>query len=323
MRRKTIRRIALILLHSIGFLLLYFVIRKLDFRMTAEYFALFKVWKIVAGLVILFLVYMIKSYRWLLINRAFGIKGSYLTFLVFFLFTGFLGTITPGRLGEFAKIWLVKNHYKSSITVSTSSVLLDRIWDVLILSMVGGVSMMLIISRFVIDWYTIAIIGLIFFIALGIIIFPGLIFRPALALAGKRPIRAELQQIYETWSQNRMGLMIPGFCTSLLAFGMLAVIPLMFSVDINAMVSYGTSVTAVSISNILAFIPVSIAGFGTREFVFTRVWSLHSHPAEIAIAISTIYFIITYLGSMLLGGIAYMTSIRKFYSIKDIRSKVE
>ncbi len=321
MRKKTLQGIVFILLHSIGFLLLYFVIRKLDFRMTAEYFAFFSTWKIVVGLAILFLVYMIKSYRWLLINRAFGVNGRYQTFLAFFLFTGFLGTITPGRLGEFAKIWLIRNHCKAGITVSTSSVLLDRIWDVLILSMVGGISLMLIFSQFIIDWYTIVIIGLIFLIALTIIIFPGILFRPALALAGNRPFRKELSQIYEIWKKNRVKLMIPGFSTSLIAFGMLAVIPVMFSTDLNVMISYGTSVTAVSISNILAFLPISIAGFGTREFVFTRVWSMHSHPAEIAIAISTIYFIITYIGSMFFGGIAYLVSIRKLYSIKQIRSR--
>lgn len=320
-KKNTIRKIALTLLHSLGFVLLFFVIRNLDFQVLKDNFALFKTWKIFASLGILLLVYLIKTLRWLIINRSFGINGSYGTLLVFFLFSGLLSTITPGRLGEFARIWFIQKQYRTGLTVSTSSVLLDRIWDVLVLSMIGGISMTLVISRFAIEWYTLAILVLIFLFALGIILFPGMLFRPALALTGNRPIREELQQIYGTWKENRFGLMIPGFSTSLIAFGLLAVIPVMFSADLDSSVSYGTSVTAVSISNILSFLPVTVAGFGTREFVFTRVWSIQSHAATAAIAISTIYFIITYIGSMLLGGIAYLVWIRKFYSIREIRSR--
>lgn len=319
--RNAYRKIGLILLHSLGFVLLFFVIRNLDFRMLKENFALFKTWKIITGFGILLLVYLIKTYRWLIINRAFGVKGSYGTLLLFSLFSGLLSSITPGRLGEFARIWLIQKHYRAGLTISTSSVLLDRIWDVLVLSMIGGISMVMIISRYAIEWYTLTVIVLIFLFALGIILFPGIMFRPAIALAGNRPVRKELQQIYRTWKENRYGFLIPGFSTSLIAFGMLAVIPLMFSADLDSPIHYGTSVTAVSISNILSFLPITVAGFGTREFVFTRVWSLQSYTAEIAVSISTIFFICTYLGSMILGGIAYLVRIRKFYSIREIRSR--
>jgi uncharacterized membrane protein YbhN (UPF0104 family) len=321
MGHKIIRRTGLILLHSLGFVLLYFIIRNLDFQMIRENFSLFKPWKVAAGLGILMMVYLIKTYRWLTINRSFGMKTTYGTLLVFFLFSGLLSSITPGRLGEFSRIWFIQKQYKAGIMVSTSSVLLDRIWDVLTLSMIGGISMILLISRFTIDWYTMALMGMIFLFALGLILFPGIMFKPAMALAGKRPIREELEYIYVVWKKNRLGLIIPGFSTSLLAFGLLAIIPVIFSADLNAPVQYGTSVTAVSISNILSFLPVTVAGFGTREFIFTRVWSIQAYPAHIAVSVSTIYFICTYLGSMLFGGIVYGVWIRKFYKLREIRNR--
>jgi uncharacterized membrane protein YbhN (UPF0104 family) len=321
MGKKIIQRTGLILLHSLGFILLYFVIRNLDFQLIKENFSLFKPWKMASGLGILLVVYLIKTYRWLAINQSFGIKATYRTLLVFFLFSGLLSTITPGRLGEFSRIWFIQKQYRAGITVSTSSVLLDRIWDVLILSMIGGISMILVISRFTIEWYTMALLGMIFLFALGIILFPGILFRPALALAGCRPIRVELDNIYRVWKENRMGLIIPGFSTSLLAFGLLAIIPVMMSADLDAPVHYGTSVTAVSISNILSFLPVTVAGFGTREFIFTRVWAIQAYPAHIAVSVSAVYFICTYLGSMLLGGIVYLLWIRKFYNLREIRSR--
>ena len=321
MGKKFIRRTGLVLLHSLGFVLLYFVIRNLDFHLIKENFSLFKAWKIATGLGILLLVYLIKTYRWLTITRSFGMKATYGTLLVFFLFSGLLSTITPGRLGEFSRIWFIQKQYKAGITVSTSSVLLDRIWDVLVLSMIGGISMVLVISRFSIEWYTMALMGMIFLFALGIILFPGILFRPAMAIAGNRPIREELENIYRVWKGNRIGLIIPGFSTSLLAFGLLSIIPVMLSADLNAPVNYGTSVTAVSISNILSFLPVTVAGFGTREFIFTRVWAIQDYPAHIAVSVSTIYFICTYIGSMLFGGIVYLLRIRRFYKLREIRSR--
>ena len=321
MGKKILKRTGLILVHSLGFVLLYFVIRNLDFQLIKENFSLFKPWKIAAGLGILLMVYLIKTYRWLTINRSFGMKTTYGTLLVFFLFSGLLSSITPGRLGEFSRIWFIQKHYKAGITVSTSSVLLDRIWDVLILSMIGGISMVLLISRFTIEWYTMALMGMIFLFALGLILFPGIMFKPAMALAGNRPIREELEYIYRVWRKNRLRLIIPGFSTSLLAFGILAIIPVILSADLNAPVQYGTGVTAVSISNILSFLPVTVAGFGTREFIFTRVWALQAYPVHIAVSVSTIYFICTYLGSMLFGGIVYGVWIRKFYKFREISSR--
>ncbi len=320
MSKKIIRKISTVLLHSLGFVILYFVVRKLDFGLMEENFTLFRTWKILAGLGILLLVYLIKTYRWMTINQAFGMQADYWTLLVFFLFSGLLSSITPGRLGEFSRIWFIQKKYRAGISVSTSSVLLDRIWDVLTLSMIGGISLILLLSRFTIEWYTLSLIILIFVLSLAILLFPGVIFRPAIRLSGRRPIRKELEYIYAVWKQNRLGFLIPGFSTSLIAFGMLAVIPVMLSADLDAPVLYGTSVTAVSISNILSFLPITVAGFGTREFVFTKVWSIHAYTALTAVSVSFVYFITTYLGSMILGAVAYLGWIRKFYSIREIRS---
>lgn len=323
-RRKPgiLRQIALILLHSLGFVLLYFLVRKLDFSLMREYFGLFRAWKIALGLGILMLIYLLKNYRWMRINRAFGMDCRYGTLLVYFLFSGLLSSITPGRLGEFSRIWFLQKKYRPGIPVSTSSVLLDRIWDVLTLSIIGGISLVLLISRFSIEWYSLALIFLVFLLALGIVLFPALLLTPAIKLAGNRPLRAELENILRVWKRNRFRFLLPGFTTSIGAFALLALIPVLLSPDLGSPIRYGTSVTAVSISNILSFLPVTVAGFGTREFVFIRAWSIESYSAVIAVSVSFVYFITTYLGSILFGGFAYLGWIRKFYPVREIRRRI-
>jgi len=322
MSRKSLQKIAFYLLHSLGFILLYFVVRQLDFTLLKENLLHFKFWKIVAGLIILMCVYLIKSYRWFMINKAFGVECNYGTLLVFFLASGFLSVITPGRLGEFAKIWFLNRKYQTGVTVATSSVLLDRIWDVLVLSLMAGVSMAFMITRYQIDPVAIIVILLFFGFALGLILMPGMLFRPLLVLTRKHRIHGDIRRVFDVWRGKRYRFLLPGFSTSIVAFGLLAFMPFILTVDLDAGIPYVSSISAVSISNILSFLPVTIAGFGTRELVFIQVWELHSHPAVIAISISTVYFIVTYLGSLVIGGITYLIWIRKMFRINKIREVI-
>jgi uncharacterized membrane protein YbhN (UPF0104 family) len=142
-----------------------------------------------------------------------------------------------------------------------------------------------------------------------------------LKILKEKTIRQEIDAVFVLWRKNRFRFLLPGLVTSLAAFLLLALIPLLFSGDLDAPVSYVTSISAVSISNILSFIPVTIAGFGTRELVFTQIWHMNGYAPELAISVSTVYFIITYLGSMLLGGLVYLFSFRKIYRIRNIQNQ--
>jgi uncharacterized protein (TIRG00374 family) len=321
MNRKMWRRILFYTLHSIGFILLYLVVKNLDFRKLLTLMMDFPAWKVVLGLILLVLVYLIKTLRWLSINSILDIRTGYSNLFVFFLFSGFLSAITPGRLGELAKIWFLKKKYPVSLPLATSSVLLDRLWDVILMSMMALSSMVLLISRFEFMAWSVILIAVLLLGCLLAILFPAIIFKPLLFVVRRQDLKDEIESVFRLWVKNRYLFLVPGLSTSLAAFLLLALIPVMFSVELNAPVSFTTSISAVSLSNILSSIPVTVAGFGTRELVFTQVWGLNGYEPEVAISVSTVYFIITYLGSMLLGGIVYLVSFRKIFRLKDLQSK--
>ena len=321
MNRKSWRNILFYALHCTGFILLFFVIRRLEFSKLMDLLLLFPAWKILLGLGLLILVYLVKTLRWFLINRILNIRTSFYNLLAIYLISGFFSVFTPGRLGEFAKIWFLKKKYPVSVTMATSSVLLDRIWDVLILSLMAVSSMVLMISSFQVEAWTILLIGLLFLCSLFAIIFPGIMFRPLLWLIRKGKLYDGLESVFLQWKKTRFRFLVPGLLSSLLAFLILASIPLMFSVELDAPVAWTSSVSAVSISNILSFIPITVAGFGTRELVFTGIWDMNNYTAETAIAVSTIYFAITYLGSLLIGGMVYLLGFRRMYSMREIREQ--
>jgi uncharacterized membrane protein YbhN (UPF0104 family) len=308
------------LLHIVGFVLLWVVLRDLQWD---AFFVLLKTipfWKYLVGLAVLCLVYALKSLRWHLLNRSFGIKTTWKTALIFYLSAGFLSVITPGRLGEFAKIYFLKRKYQISIASATSSVFLDRIWDVLVLSFAAGISVVILLAHPGANLVGLVLIGLLFLGSLLVILLPSLLFTPLLFLV--RPytgVHDKLQEVFDLWKESRFRNFATSLSLSALAFLMLAALPVLFSQGTPYPILYKSGIGVISISNILSFLPVTIAGFGTRELVFTEVWKLGGHPKEIALSISTAYFMVTYVGSLLMGGVVYLFNLKKLYRPAEIR----
>lgn len=308
------------MLHLTGFVLLYFVIRGLEWSRFFELLKTFPLWKYMTGLAILCLVYAIKSLRWHLLNRSFGIETTWRTALVFYLSAGFLSVITPGRLGEFAKIYFLKQRYKINLTAATSSVILDRIWDVLVLSFAAGISVVLLLSDPGLNVLSLVLISMLFLASLVIVLIPSVLFIPLLFLIKRfSALHSKVDDVFQLWKSSRFNNFLISLSITAAAFLMLAFIPVLFSQDTAYPVQYSAGIGAISISNILSFIPVTIAGFGTRELVFTEVWGLSQHPKEIALSVSTAYFMVTYLGSLLIGGVVYLVNMKELYRPGVIR----
>ncbi len=316
--KKSIRKGLFVLLHMAGFILLWFVVRDLRWNDFLKELASFPVWKYIAGLTILAGVYIMKSWRWQLLNRSFGIQIPLKTAIVFYLSAGFLSVITPGRLGEFAKIYFLKRKYNVNTAMATSSVLLDRIWDVLVLSLFASLSMTVFYAGASI--IVLLLMAALFIVSMLVIVLPGAIFIPLLfALQRFSRLKEKANEIYIMWKSKRFNSITRALVLTLLSFLMLAGIPVLFSAGSPYPIDFMEGIGAISISNILSFIPITIAGFGTRELVFTEIWKLREYPKEIAISVSTSYFMVTYLGSLLIGGLVYLLRLKELYRPREIR----
>lgn len=323
MKRK-IRKWLFILLHLTGFILLWFVVRDLEWNMFFTLLKTFPFWKYLTGVGILIIVYAIKSLRWYLLNRSFGIETTWKMALVFYLSAGFMSVITPGRLGEFAKIYFLKRKYKIDIPSATSSVFLDRIWDLLVLSFAAGISVVVLLADPGLNVLTLVLIGGLFLASLLVILVPSVLFTPLLFMVRRfSGLHSKLLEIFSLWKESRFRNFVTSLSITALAFLMLAFIPVLFSLGTSYPILYQSGIGAISIANILSFLPVTIAGFGTRELVFYEVWKLGGYPKEIALSISTAYFMITYMCSLLIGGLVYLLNIKHLYRPAEIRKMTD
>lgn len=322
--KKSLKRWIFFALHLVGFVLLWLVLRDLHWSQFFRELGSYPAWKYAAGLGLLSFVYIAKSYRWHSLNRSFGIKTSWGTALVFYLSAGFLSVITPGRLGEFAKIFFLKRKYGIDTAAATSSVFLDRVWDVLVLSLFAAISMILLFSGPGESLLSLLLMGAFFVISLLVVVVPAALFKPLLLITGRfKGLHVRLESLYKLWNTQRFNNFTSSLLITLFSYGALFVIPVIFSIGTPCPIQIKDGVAAVSISNILSFIPVTIAGFGTRELVFSEVWKLSLYPKEVAISISTCYFIVTYLGSLLVGGVVYLGNLKNLYRPAELRKMKE
>ena len=320
MSRSAVRKWLFYLLHLAGFILLYLVIRDLEWQVFLEVLGDFPAWKYLTGIGVLLGVYVLKSYRWHLLNRSFGIKTGWKSSLVFYLSAGFLSVITPGRLGEFAKIFFLRRRYGIDLPAATSSVLLDRVWDVLVLSLAAGISLVILLSGRDSGALGFILVVLIFAASVLVIALPSVLFRPVLfTLRGFPRLHGKMSGIFLLWKNSRSVNFVPALLISTAAFLALAYLTVLFSGSTTFRIGYASGVGAISISNILSFLPVTFAGFGTRELVFSEIWALENFPKEAALSVSTAYFMVTYLGSLLIGGVVYLVHFRQLYRPAEIR----
>ena len=79
----------------------------------------------------------IKSYRWNYLLKQQSINYSAVQSFLVYMSSLYVGFITPGRLGEFVKTLYLKSDKGINISKGFSSVLVDRLFDLYLLIILG------------------------------------------------------------------------------------------------------------------------------------------------------------------------------------------
>jgi uncharacterized protein (TIRG00374 family) len=98
-------------------------------------------WTLVAILVLSLVNYLLRGLRWHLLTRAIAPQvplGSNLAYYV----AGFAFVVTPAKLGEVVRLWLLKSRHGVAYERSVSLLVLDRLLDLVALLAFGGIGIM-------------------------------------------------------------------------------------------------------------------------------------------------------------------------------------
>jgi uncharacterized protein (TIRG00374 family) len=242
------------------------------------------------ALAVALMVIFIRGVRWGFLLHKNGITCSkYQTHRVNY-YSIFLSMVTPGRVGEFGKAFMLGANEPWVVANIVGTVLVDRLWDIVMISVLGLTSVMMLGIGFELNIKA---------LALGVsacaIIFAGLAFALRTSLVAglvdrlKNLIKMGEVQIIQTLRESLMLLVRTSplaFILTLTSWILQIVMAHFLAVAIGLHITPVALVAFVAASTLLTLLPISFGGIGTRDGAFILIFAKMGYPPEAAISFS-------------------------------------
>lgn len=215
----------------------------------------------------LLLLNTLKVFRWHLIIRWMGVDYNYRQSYLTYQSAIFLGMMTPGRMGELMKSVYLKVDRSTPIYQGISSVLVDRLFDLVGLLTMAGLALLLTPafgSFGAAGWYFIAAAILVSALMTALRFAPERRFR-AIRIFGKGFLSKTLAGVSQQLKCLGFSRLLVIIGVTVLALGVYAVecwlIARGLGFDLELVTASGIAATATMVE----VIPVTVYGLGTRE----------------------------------------------------------
>lgn len=254
---------------------------------------------------------LVKTVRWQALLRGQSIRlGLWPAFLAYFG-SLFIGLLTPGRLGEFVKAGHVAQDCGVPLPVAFASVLVDRLFDLYALLMVGSAAVFALTSGATAA-LTLAGLVAVFVVPLALFLNDAAFRRlqgwgMRLGKIGERLLAEEgaVAGLRAGLCRLSRGRLLAAAALTAVAYGLFFGQCYLLALALGLRIGFGTVSVAVALGSLVALLPVSIAGLGTREAATIAYLRQAGMAGEAAVAFSLLVFVTFYLGSGLFGAIAW------------------
>ena len=234
-------------------------------------------------------------YHRILLSLNYRIKVAVTTACVFVSQT--VNLIVPARLGDFIRIFILKHDYKTTYSEGISSIVVERIFDIITVALLGAVSFFFIPN--VPGWiYLYIIVPL----AIGFAFFLFLIIVGKLTTTNKyvRYILTMLEEIRRA-SLTLRSIVILG--ASSIVIWMLDILVCYSVVTMfEQQIPFAVIVLAIVIGNLVKAVPITPGGIGTYELAVAATFEIAGIAPAVAFLIAVIDHLIKNLVT-LAGGI--------------------
>lgn len=257
----------------------------------------------------------LKTWRWTGVMRSLGLAPPGLRLSMSLYMIGlFLGGATPGQSGDFLKAWYLRERGQP-LAPTLLSILLDRLFDFLIMAMLSLLGLSAFLPRFPERLRTPIQTG-----SVGLAAATGLMI---LVLMARRPRNWLMRQALrltpsrahaalERW-RSQLGsrdadptllasLLLATACSAAVTIARLWLLFTALSVGIP-IVALVSSVALISVVQVL---PISFAGVGVRDAVLIAVLAVYGYGPDKALALSALFLLIN-LEQILIG---FLVSLR-------------
>lgn len=241
----------------------------------------------------------IKSLRWTMLCGTRGVYVPYGSSLRAYVTAVAFGTFTPGQVGDFGKVMLLRLAPPSR-KLAFGAAIVDRLWDLAGLLIVSALSAAWLFRANMPSWTMLGLVSGIVLVSLIVVLIlwrfrghGGKVSRVVgMALAGWR---------------GALLVTTAAVLVQLVRWGILAVAlsqPILLSV------------TSATVGSLIALVPVTVAGLGTREATIGYLFLHNGSDSEAGVAFSLLMFAATLIGAAV-GALMLLWSRGKTAKLQD------
>jgi uncharacterized protein (TIRG00374 family) len=321
-------KIGMWLLRALGLILIVVLITRLDLTQiwaTLQTTDLLLLALAIAGFIPLILV---KTIRWQALLRAQNLQMALWPAFLAYMGSLFIGYLTPGRLGEFVKALHVSRDCDVSIARGFSSVLADRLFDLYALLFVGCLAL----PRVAVGGAAALIL------ALSLIVGTTAAFALFLNDKSFGWIQERGQKIGKLGERLfEVGGLLPeirrgfGDLTPVRLLGITALTAFAYFIyfgqctllarSLDLPLGYVPVMFAVGLGSLVALIPISISGFGTREASIVAYLGTYGIAPEPALSFSFLILVTFFFAGGLISAGAWLIRPVNLQELRKLRNQ--
>jgi hypothetical protein len=257
----------------------------------------------------------IKSYRWRLLIQNEGASYSAYKGFAAYMASDAVGIVTPGRIGEIARLYYLREESDISFYSAFKTIVSDRIFDFTMLGWFGLSGMMFYFKTFGDHpglYYALGVLLLVVLAYVVTIRFLAFILR--YKKVSRLPV---IRFIYESFLAVTRKQAFRMWLITILAYFMYFGFSWLIMISLHLTPSYMDVVFIMSIMSLSTIIPLSVAGFGTREATLVLLFSYYGLASETAISFSLMHFTAFFLWGGLIGLVFWILMPISIQQVKD------
>ncbi|MDD3136373.1 MAG: lysylphosphatidylglycerol synthase transmembrane domain-containing protein [Methanoregula sp.] len=252
---------------------------------------------LVIGIVICLSAWWLRGWRYhyILASLTYNVPVIVATACIFVSQT--VNLVVPARLGDFVRIFILKHNYNTSYSEGISSIVVERVFDIVTVALLGGVALLFIPN--VPSWfYTVIFVPLL----IGIAFFVFLVFSGKLTTQNKY-IRIILTMLEEI---RRASLTLKSIVVLSVSSIVIWLLDVLVCVSVVMMfqqqIPFAVVLLAIVIGNLVKAVPLTPGGVGTYELSLAFTFELYGVAPAIAFLIAVIDHLIKNIVT-LVGGV--------------------
>ncbi len=282
----------------VGIILFVYIISKVNLNHIFNIFSSANLFFIVLSLVMLFFAIILRSLRWKIIINATGFDIPLKDCSLIWLKGYFLGGVTPGRVGDLFRAKFLTDKIGISLGKSVLSAVIDRLFDILVIFGLSVLGILMISQLFGIELFSLhylfillVISGLCLYILISRkrtarILSP--LFNLFVPPKFKEKTKTNFDEFYKGLEllKERKQQLFASISVGILSWLVVGIGGYLIALSLSLNISYWYLLVSLAISSIVALLPISISGLGTREATFIFLFSLINIIPEEAVSFS-------------------------------------